>query len=233
MPAEAVEPINAARERLFKLIEQTHNLDWMLLTKRPENVMDMIPVRWKTRCTFKREPANRIPKNVWIGTTVENQKYADERIPELLNIPAKVRFLSVEPMLGPVDLSFHLGLAKNHEDLRGLINLVIAGGESGSKARPMHPDWPRSLRDQCVAADVSFFFKQWGEWFSPLQISTKEIHSSKIIWPDGTTGGGSAYEHGGFGSHVINVGKKNAGRLLDGRTWDEMPNDKTLPAHAL
>jgi protein gp37 len=101
------------------------------------------------------------PRNVWIGTTVEDQVRADERIPALLKIPARVRFLSCEPLLGPVNL--HAGV-KRPEGYRGYFDWVICGGESGPGARPMHPEWARNLRDQCAAAGVPFFFKQWGEW---------------------------------------------------------------------
>lgn len=202
MPADAWEPVSNARERLGKLIDDTPWLDWLLLTKRPENVLKYGPLgmRWTQE---------GMPLNVWIGTTVENQKYADIRIPELLKIPAKVRFLSVEPMLGPVDLGRRSSGSGWDEWLTGRmhrgpsvwsgepkIDWVICGGESGGqKARSINPDWVRSLRDQCVAAGVPFHFKQWGE-FGQL-VGTK----------NGT----------------VRVGKKNAGRILDDRTWDELP----------
>jgi len=151
------------RLRLWKLIDQTPQLDWLLLTKRPENITGMIPSWWA---------ADGYPTNVWIGTSVENQAAADKRIPVLASIPATVRFLSCEPLLGPVDLSAYLGgeyetgvewggmheMAQEPPD----ISWVICGGESGSHARPMHPDWARSLRDQCQAAGVAFFMKQMG-----------------------------------------------------------------------
>lgn len=132
--------------------------------------------------------------NVWIGTSVEDQQRADERIPHLLSIPAAVRFLSCEPLLGPVVLDggpkgppTHLSVEIDHpEDKR--IDWVICGGESGPGARPMHGDWVRSIHDQCQQAGVPFFFKQWG------------------AWKDGSL-----------------VGKKAAGRMLDGREWSEFP----------
>lgn len=144
--------LNQARTALWLAVYGVSNLDIILLTKRPENVMKMVPAHWATDW----------PVHVWIGTTVENQEMADFRIPELLSIPAKVRFLSCEPLLGPVDLT------KNAPNPFGFfeedIHWVICGGESGPQARPMHPDWARSLRDQCKAAGVPFMFKQWGEW---------------------------------------------------------------------
>lgn len=191
------------RARLGKLILDTPYLDWLLLTKRIENVYRMLPDFW---INFT-EPYG-MPANVWLGTTVENQEQADKRIPELLKIPAAVRFLSCEPLLGAINLcrvsdgNGHFNaLSTKHgvgltarEDWREAIDRqgsygvaesvdwVIAGGESGPGARPCHPDWIRSLRDQCQAAGVAFHFKQWG-----------------------------------------GVNKKAAGRILDGREWNEFP----------
>lgn len=115
---------------------------------------------------------HKAPENVWIGTSVENQGQADQRIPALLRIPEKVRVLSMEPLLGPVDLEAFWGGERVYRgdghsgflDYRPLVHWVIVGGESGRNARPMHPDWARSLCDQCQEAGVPFFFKQWGEW---------------------------------------------------------------------
>lgn len=146
------------RHDLFDLIEKTLNLEWLLLTKRPQNVSKFLQ--------------KQLPKNVWIGTSVEDQKAADQRVPRLAEIPAKIRFLSCEPLLGPLDLSRYLSK----------IDWVIVGGESGKSPRPMNPEWVRDIRDQCVWAGVAFHFKQWG-----------------------------------------GRKKKEAGRILDGRTWDEFP----------
>ena len=173
------------RTQLFSLIRTTPHLDWLLLTKRPELVFPLIP--WFI---------NQIEKypNLWIGTSVENQEYADKRIPELLEIPAAVRFLSVEPLLGPVDLSQWLWADMPGKPRLNRIHWVIVGGESGHGARPMHPDWVRSIRDQCQEAGVPFFFKQWGEYL---------------------------YDEMGA---PMRVGKRRAGRLLDGREWNEFPH---------
>lgn len=141
--ADLVEP----RLRLFELIEKTPHLDWLLLTKRPDLMLEFFA---GTSGAGLSAPA--LP-NLWAGTTVENQQYADERIPFLLQVPAVVRFLSVEPMLGPIELP---------PDALMELDWVIAGGESGAKHRPSNPDWFRSLRDQCQAAGVYFHFKQWG-----------------------------------------------------------------------
>lgn len=168
-------------------------------------------------------------KNVWLGVSVEDQKTADERIPLLLQTPAAVRFISAEPLLGAVDLRSTVGgtlwiggqrgcdgthhgigtpecpraLHHHHDDRcrRGL-DWVICGGESGPGARPMHPDWARSLRDQCVAAKVPFFFKQWGEWLGAMQDGVQVLNCT---------------------DKPQRVGKKAAGALLDGREWKEFP----------
>lgn len=148
-----------ARMRLFDVIEHTPYLDWLLLTKRPENIKRLWPFAWYDE--------QFIWSNVWLGTSVENQEMADKRIPFLLEIPAAVRFLSVEPMLGPIDL---WGARYKNPDgsLTGAISTwvrygvdwVIVGGESGPGKRPMDLDWARRIRDDCKVAGVPFFFKQ-------------------------------------------------------------------------
>jgi len=140
----------ASLERLFPLISRTSNLNWLLLTKRPNIGKRLLAAAY----------GENISQNIWVGTTIENQEWADKRIPHLLEINAAVRFVSVEPQLGPVDLSAHLGQG------RGKVNWVICGGESGAGARGYTEmlGWYRSLRDQCVAAGVPFFFKQWGRF---------------------------------------------------------------------
>ncbi|EHR48918.1 bacteriophage protein gp37 [Saccharomonospora marina XMU15] len=180
--------------------------------------------------------------NVWLGVSVENQQWADIRIPALLDTPAAVRFLSCEPLLGPVDLtawlkhpqhacdrcdpggpmdwhSGHLwGLCRCpcHPPRPARPNWVIAGGESGHGARPMHPDWARSLRDQCHVAGVPFLFKQWGEW-APDELrfaAGSGPGPARRYFPDGTV--------------MRRVGKHRAGRVLDGRTWDEFPRQEVV-----
>lgn len=188
------------RSDLWRLIRETPALDWLLLTKRPQNIAGMLPGP-----IFNR--AWPWP-NVWLGTTVENQEEADRRIPHLLAVPAEVHFLSCEPLLGPVDLqavrgewsAFHYGM-EGCED--GCISWVIAGGESGPHARPPMIGWVRSLRNQCAAAGVPFHFKQWGEYT-----------------PD---------DSGADHTAMRRVGKKAAGALLDGREWREFPTPNGLP----
>jgi len=160
--------------------------------------------------------------NVWLGVSAERQQEADERMPDLLATPAAVRFASAEPLLGPLDLSnYFVWTARSNWD--AYLDWVIAGGESGPRARPMHLNWAMSLRDQCAAARVPFFFKQWGEW-APL--GQHPGHPDWMIigragdldipddrWPDEATGEAA----------VVRVGKKSAGRLLDGVEYNGMP----------
>lgn len=151
------------RADLMTLIGATPNLDWLLLTKRPENILDMTPWPWhmsRVGDSNDLAPGGGIwPANVWIGTSVENQEAADKRIPELLKVPAKVRFLSCEPLLGPVDLGFPF-VSDNPWMTLEHVDWVIAGAESGHGARPMQLDWVRSIRDQCQKSYTAFFFKQ-------------------------------------------------------------------------
>jgi protein gp37 len=144
--------LEGARVALYEAITKCQNLIFLLLTKRPENVRRFVPSVWLSRW----------PGNCWIGTTTGTQKSADERIPELLTIPAEVRFLSVEPMLEPIDIEEHLDDQLDGGYVLGSapIHWVICGGESGSKKRPFNCDWARSVRDQCRAASVAFFMKQ-------------------------------------------------------------------------
>jgi protein gp37 len=151
--------------------------------------------------------------NVQLGVSVEDQARADERIPHLLATPAAKRFLSCEPLLGPIDIREHLlGLTVPYPRTDAL-HWVICGGESGPKARPMHPNWARSLRDQCAAAGVPFFFKQWGE-YQPL--------GRGIGAPDLPPIAGR-HDIAAHGWRFQRAGKKVAGRFLDGRTHDEFP----------
>lgn len=157
-----IEEADEWRDEAYEIIRKTPH-QYQILTKRPERIEGRFP-----------DPPI---SNIWLGVSVESAQYK-HRIDTLREIPAAIRFLSLEPLLGP------LGLI----DLSG-IHWVIVGGESGPEARPMQPTWAREIRDQCIAASVPFLFKQWGE----------------------------------SNAELVNVGKKAAGRTLDGRTWDQMP----------
>jgi protein gp37 len=163
--------------------------------------------------------------NVWLGVSVENQQWADIRIPALLGTPAAVRFLSCEPLLGPVDLLHHMPEvpywdAREAEEWG--IHWVIVGGESGRGARPMHPDWARSLRDQCSAARVPFLFKQWGAWAPTGARGAGITRENRMYVPDSVARTECPPAHQ-CGAEIRRMPKHLAGRELDGRTWDQYP----------
>lgn len=241
------------RARLFDLIEKTSYLDWLLLTKRDA-------FSWWSKHVLQQGRAGLYPmwpRNAWLGASVENQQAADERTPWLWRIDAPVRFLSIEPLLGPIKLDLRerwfgggceggciasdiqlafdgaerckkCGYPQSGE-IRPAVDWVIVGGESGPKARPMHPDWVRSIRDQCVAAGVRFFFKQWGEWAPKSAVEGGEVAADGfgVLSPDGTwypsaTGWNGREEDPD--THEVamrRVGKIAASRVLDGRIWSE------------
>jgi protein gp37 len=186
------------RARLWPLIEETPQLDWLLLTKRPQNMQRLAP--WK----------DDWPTNVWAGTTVENQRWAEKRLEELLKVPAAVHFVSAEPLLGPLDLRQWIGRTGCNAKHR--VDWVIAGGESGSYARPMNPDWVRALRDQCRSEGVAFLFKQWGNWRPTSSTKVNGFANKTIFLSNGNR------------ITIANIGKKAAGRKLDGTTWNQVPN---------
>ena len=231
------------RGELLGLIEDTPHLDWLLLTKRPENVRRLIEeaITW---LAFPNADEWLKSNNVWIGTSVENQEQADKRIPELLRIPARVRFLSMEPLLGPVNLNqVRYNGILDIDTLNGLagwptphenfltskawpIEWVIVGGESGHGARPMHPDWVRSIRQQCDVANVPFLFKQWGKYVPLAQNDHTPYKAVRSLVTE--TGEHLSVKEGLIAGEpnmiiVANMGKKKSGRMLDGRTWDEFP----------
>lgn len=193
---------------LFELIQRTPCLDWLILTKRPQNILKLFPDLFDLG----------VRPNVWLGTTVENQAEADRRIPWLLEVPAVKHFLSCEPLLGQLELRPYLAWSGARVDW------VICGGESGSGARPMHPGWARSLRDQCEGAGVPFFFKQWGDWRPHVYGEGGEwgtIEFDGHFWPVTTPWTG---EEGSTAGQVMNrVGKVKAGHLLDGEEFREFP----------
>jgi len=197
---------------LLDLIRRTPNLDWMLLTKRIGN--------WRGRLKAALASINGVgetialrdwiqnwlngipPNNVWIGATICGQAEANRDVPKLLDVPAGVRFLSIEPMLGPIDLrEAHMAPKRLPR-----VDWVITGGESGTSARPSSPQWFRSIRDQCAAVGVAYFHKQNGEWVSVSEVEGPGKH---FTFPDGRT--------------VRRTGKKLAGRALDGVIHNEFP----------
>jgi protein gp37 len=239
-------------DQVFAVMALTPQHTYQILTKRPERMAEYFrtgrPNRLEEICSIwhhlSGQPAEvsewPLP-NVWLGTSVEDQATADARIPYLLRCPAAVRFLSCEPLLGEVDLKNIAGGGGSRYQVlapipghRPSIDWVIVGGESGSKARPMHPDWARSLRDQCKAAGVPFFFKQWGEWCPATEEYGVTGHvmpesNPKYTWigGDGTLQAPSAH---GLKEPIMAIarqGKQRAGRVLDGVEHSEWPSVST------
>lgn len=249
LPDEAI-------DRIFAVMALAPRHIFQVLTKRPERMRDyvtalhtkrvlkagMVAVDGMAVIEHYADPADfplwKPLPNVWLGVSVEDQATADERIPHLLATPAARRFLSCEPLLGPVDLGRVYATKDQHgtylhEAPILALDWVIAGGESGPNARPMHPDWARSLRDQCQAAGVPFFFKQWGEWVPVCGVVD--------AWDIGDDPEQSRFRHRDWENEkwgdayfpawcdeteddtVFRVGKARAGRLLDGREWSEFP----------
>ncbi|WP_441460276.1 phage Gp37/Gp68 family protein [Burkholderia thailandensis] len=255
----AVDP--AWRADLFTLIARTPNLDWLLLTKRIGNARDMLN-EVVDDLSHGINTWDELPwPTVWLGATIVNQTEADRDIEKLLMTPARRRFLSMEPLLGPVDLRawfdptgvccmremqscedcpadapwIHGPTTQYAEDGTGFsspeIDWVIVGGESGHGARPMHPEWPRDLRDQCAAYGVPFLFKQHGEWAPGSgDFGAGRIETAAIALDGRVAAGGNRVDDyprgatsGDGWSMVHRAGKRAAGRHLDGRTHDDFP----------
>lgn len=232
---------------VFDVMRRTPQHTYQILTKRHARMRSL-----SHGATFG---AGWPLPNVWLGASVEDQKWADIRIPALLDTPAAVRWISAEPLLGPVDLA-NVGPEPGFDALRSGLDWVVAGGESGPGARPMHPDWARSLRDQCQAASVPFFFKQFGAWGpAPWRVEREpgedvETYKARAEAVCATHGmqpfhnheHGEPYRppHKPWSVERTTVpegvapirrwGKKTAGRLLDGRTWDEFPAVEAVAA---
>lgn len=259
-----IEEADEWRSEAWEIIRQTQHLTYQILTKRPENIRDRLPEDWGDGW-----------ENVWLGVSVEDQEAARERIPKLTQIPARIRFLSCEPLLEYLDLSEWLGLMwqssnviytqtgaihnkfsgwrksykindPDEKPIPSEIDWVIAGGESGSKARPMHPDWVKQIRDQCQAANISFFFKQWGEWYpvvsqyddDDLTFKLDEYAYSHIVCIGNdrrlfneSKNMEEMYWCGYQPDPKVNpwfmakIGKKDAGAVLDGSEWREFPHE--------
>ncbi|TIR00865.1 DUF5131 family protein [Mesorhizobium sp.] len=235
---------------VFTVMAAADHHTYQVLTKRTERMREFVSRRdllddiygnWYTFSGGAREVQSWPLHNVWLGTSTEDQKRADERLPELLATPAKVRFVSAEPLLGPLDISKYMRplcdrcppwevpcrIGCQHCTR---LDWVIVGGESGPGARPMHADWARSLRDQCVNNRVPFFFKQWGSF---NQVYDREVEDPdwrrcnvvERATPNGqwlNLAGGQGF-HGDRVVRVDRVAKKLAGRMLDGVEHSAMP----------
>lgn len=245
------------RADLFYLIYITPNLDWLLLTKRIGNAEAMMR-HAITDAGLNTRNARSVWPNVWLGATFCNQKEWDRDADKLTSVPATVHFGSFEPLLGGIDLmqcpecngsgetaghySSDTGVEQcdrcRSTGRREYLDLgwIISGGESGKNARPMHPEWVRSLRDQCTAAGIPFLFKQWGEWRhwddqdQTDYLYTRDLSRNRFPYLAIDISGANSpcakdlpIENEDSITQVYRVGKKVAGRFLDGRTWDEFP----------
>lgn len=253
-------------DRIFTMMALAPQHTFQVLTKRPERMRDYLGTRagdwwahWPDAARKAGALLGDMPAvgklmlwplpNVWLGVSAEDQKTADERIPHLLATPAAVRFVSAEPLLGPIDftritwgddlicgstdalggIDTCLEFPGEPRPSRAKLDWIIVGGESGSKARPMHPDWVRSIRDQCAAAGVPFFFKQWGEWREVDGPKTHKRHrklgaGTHFLTRDGKLHPRAKSNLSTYREYVVaRLGKKAAGRLLDGREHNAMP----------
>lgn len=251
---------------IFGVMAATPQHNYIVLTKRPAKMKEFFEWLFSKAANYPARDRRTVPydderinilvmealnrykigvdvmrkwplNNVWLGVTTENQARADERIPVLLQIPADVRFVSVEPMLEPVNLSkwiYCYVCANNGEHFnpvygkieecpvcdgdRPILDWVICGGETGPGARPMHPDWVRNLRDLCQAAGVPFFFKHWGEW--------KAAHRQSDVVDLSSLKDNQCVMKAQNGGHYLltRTSRKRTGRQLDGREWNEMPD---------
>jgi hypothetical protein len=251
--------LDAPLARLLDRIARTPDLDFLLLTKRPEN--------FRIRMTFAarayefaqaiaaRWMAGDPPPNVWVGTSTEDQAAADSRIPALLAIPAAVRFISAEPLLGPITLPLYLatcphcdkptkvrviGARPTREEPfswycarrtcgdqfpLAAVDWVIAGGETGAYARPCHPQWVRGLRDQAAKAGIPFLFKQWGSWFPITETKAPIVCTGHHNRVIGIDGQPGNATNGPY-AILARTGRKTAGRELDGITHHAFPETR-------
>jgi len=188
-----------------EMYENRHHV-FMILTKRAKRMRE-----------FYENNIELCGSNIWFGVSAENQKTADERIPELLAMGTWRRFISAEPLLENIDISLFLSKKLQGETQWLGIKWVICGGESGSKARPLHPDWVRNIANQCTTAEVPFLFKQWGRW-GP---SPRSNYKGVWITDDGKA---RLHEPNDCTACYMSIqGKRGAGRKLDGKTWNEYP----------
>jgi len=226
-------------DQVFAVMALARQHTFQVLTKRPARMCEYLKRKWKTsvaevECEVNIDVGPRLwfyasnapdpsdpcgtwpPLNVWLGVSVEDQSTADERIPLLLQTPAAVRWISAEPLLGEINVERY-----------DKLSWVVVGGESGPRARPAHPGWVRSLRDQCEERDVPFHFKQWGEYMPGLDASNEQIDAARSgAWVHLAGGIHDGNDKDVFlkgDGHVLRVGKKSAGRLLDGVLHDAYP----------
>ena len=240
---EDLDPFRLAALDAFALAD---TLDILLLTKRPSRILPIFERMLRdARNAHRRSPGFDIltdwvvdgaaPANIWLGTTCENQKWLELRLPHLLHVPAAVRFISAEPLLGGLDLMAAFNAWWNEPQgtgpqtwpaMKDYLHWVICGGESDwkrpSRAPGMHSGWARDLRNECQAANIAFHFKQWGDWLPFGQFYLSQQHRIGD-WPHFNLPYRSENGTHQFVEAQYRTGKKLAGRLLDGREWNEFP----------
>lgn len=255
---------DAAIDRIFAIMALTPHHTYQVLTKRsgrmrrymsdpetPKRIATCVEEVWYDqrgeaytppclkhageRTSPNAELAKWPLPNVWLGVSTERQQEADERVPELLATPAAVRFVSAEPLLGPIDFKQAMRARNPWDEVIGL-DWIIVGGESGNGARPMHPAWARQIRDDCESAGVPFFFKQWGSWREPRPGEQFDTSKGRLASPPAfivaTDGTVHCFlnDQTDAGVAMLDVGKKRAGRLLDGVEHNGMPEAREVPA---
>lgn len=214
-------------DSVYDVMDACRQHTFQLLTKRPQRMLEYY--QWKAAGNGFKFDEWPLP-NVWVGVSVENQPTSYGRIHRLLEVPAAVRFLSCEPLLGHLNLKRAVFMKPDcllpEIQLKADLHWVIAGGESGPNARPMHPDWVSNLRDECVTIGIPFFFKQWGEW-APASFGNAQKVKAMDLNADGRAihypQSNNAVQSVQPSTTMYKVGKKLAGRALDGREWNEMP----------
>jgi protein gp37 len=209
------ERMDAARRRIFEKVETVPYLIFLFLTKRPQNFKRLVPESWMREDEW--------PKNAWVGTTIEDKQAYLDRASHLAALPAPVKFWSCEPLLEDIT-----EVLPPWPTLLAMTNWILCGGESGRDARPMNPDWARNLRDRAREARIPFHFKQWGEWTPGENVDRVRGTVQTATWFGGRwilDSENLAHTDGHCDDQpdLYRVGKKAAGRYLDGRTWDEFP----------
>ena len=231
-------------DQVFAVMALAPQHTFQVLTKRPDRARRYLgaPIGGTTRSNWITSAIGRQTgqssikpfewplRSVWLGTSISDQPSADLRIPDLLATPASIRFISAEPLLGPVDLR---AVRHGHMTAISCLDWVICGGESGPNARPMHPDWARSVRDQCAAAGVPFHFKQWGEWTPGENVpATVKGRKPTASYGPFTDGADWAFCESNMSDpeadwddepDLYRIGKSRAGRLLDGVEHNGFP----------
>jgi protein gp37 len=217
---------DAQISRVWGVMRAANWHDYQVLTKRPDRLRQFLcsgAAQEMVHAEARKHRADATPLQerdpVWLGTSVENQAAADERIPELMRTPARIRFLSIEPLLGPT--SIRSVIERELANGAGRIHWVIVGGESGPGARPMHPMWARRIRDECAELGIAFFFKQVGSW-AWKSVDSRGRKATRALMPDGTVLQARTTWPAGA-QPIIFGSKKSGGRLLDGKMHEERP----------